>query len=263
VLAASGCVDRPGGEPDAVPDAVPDAAPTSVAPSSSIAWEGVLRAGAAEVIEPPVDPQPGARLVHLRDVDDVVVIFSDRPTRREGELRPDEFVALWHTGAFGTDPPNAAVLIDGQALAVELTGAALDTVARTLSLTTVPLDGSPWLPTGEHGSVALFVDAFAADPDSQITDSVTQSNVKVIGEAPAMAMGSLYQTIAGAMQKGATGPPDSAYSTPAELAAPGGTEVGAGATTTTAPMDPPWWATGPTPTQAGVLALNPQNWGMS
>ncbi|WDE08818.1 RebB family R body protein [Thalassomonas viridans] len=31
---------------------------------------------------------------------------------------------------------------------------------------------------------------------SQITDAVTQSNVKVVGEAPAMAMGSLYQTMA-------------------------------------------------------------------
>lgn len=27
-----------------------------------------------------------------------------------------------------------------------------------------------------------------------VTDAVTQSNVKVVGEAPAMAMGSLYQT---------------------------------------------------------------------
>ncbi|MCY4045415.1 MAG: RebB family R body protein [Cellvibrionales bacterium] len=31
---------------------------------------------------------------------------------------------------------------------------------------------------------------------TQITDAVTQSNVKVVGEAPAMAMGSLYQTMA-------------------------------------------------------------------
>ncbi|OHX12592.1 RebB family R body protein [Chromobacterium sphagni] len=30
--------------------------------------------------------------------------------------------------------------------------------------------------------------------NSQITDAVTQSNVKVLGEAPAMAMGSLFQT---------------------------------------------------------------------
>lgn len=31
--------------------------------------------------------------------------------------------------------------------------------------------------------------------NSQITDAVTQSNVKVIGEAPAMALGSLYQAL--------------------------------------------------------------------
>ncbi|WP_210418557.1 RebB family R body protein [Aliikangiella coralliicola] len=41
-----------------------------------------------------------------------------------------------------------------------------------------------------------------ADPtlvNSQITDAVTQTNTKVLGEAPAMAMGSLYQTIGNAI----------------------------------------------------------------
>ena len=32
--------------------------------------------------------------------------------------------------------------------------------------------------------------------NSQITDAVTQSNVKVIAEGPAMAMGSIFQTMA-------------------------------------------------------------------
>ncbi|PWG04174.1 RebB family R body protein [Polaribacter aquimarinus] len=32
--------------------------------------------------------------------------------------------------------------------------------------------------------------------NSQITDAVTQSNVKVVGEAPAMAMGNVYQSLA-------------------------------------------------------------------
>lgn len=41
----------------------------------------------------------------------------------------------------------------------------------------------------------------AAAPDStgvnsQITDAVTQANVKVLGEAPAMAMGTVYQVMA-------------------------------------------------------------------
>lgn len=31
--------------------------------------------------------------------------------------------------------------------------------------------------------------------NSQITDAITQTNIKVVAEAPAMAMGSLYQTI--------------------------------------------------------------------
>jgi len=35
--------------------------------------------------------------------------------------------------------------------------------------------------------------------NEQITDSVTQVNQKVLGEAPAMALGSLYQTMANAL----------------------------------------------------------------
>ncbi|OHX12590.1 RebB family R body protein [Chromobacterium sphagni] len=38
--------------------------------------------------------------------------------------------------------------------------------------------------------------AFPTSVNNQITDAVTQSNVKVLGEAPAMAMGSIYQTMA-------------------------------------------------------------------
>lgn len=38
--------------------------------------------------------------------------------------------------------------------------------------------------------------AYPTAVNSQITDAVTQANVKVIGEAPAMAMGSLYANLA-------------------------------------------------------------------
>ncbi|KLB14280.1 RebB family R body protein, partial [Xanthomonas hortorum] len=38
--------------------------------------------------------------------------------------------------------------------------------------------------------------AFPTAVNDQITDAVTQSNVKVIGEAPAMAMGTIYQSMA-------------------------------------------------------------------
>ncbi|MEN9658103.1 MAG: hypothetical protein RL571_1568 [Pseudomonadota bacterium] len=38
--------------------------------------------------------------------------------------------------------------------------------------------------------------SFPTSVNDQITDAVTQSNVKVLGEAPAMAMGTLFQTMA-------------------------------------------------------------------
>lgn len=38
--------------------------------------------------------------------------------------------------------------------------------------------------------------AFPTPVNDQITDSVTQANVKVLADAPAMAMGSLYQALA-------------------------------------------------------------------
>lgn len=40
------------------------------------------------------------------------------------------------------------------------------------------------------------VTAFPTPVNSQITDAVTQENVKVLGEAPAMAMGTIYQALA-------------------------------------------------------------------
>jgi len=41
--------------------------------------------------------------------------------------------------------------------------------------------------------------AFPTSVNDQITDSVTQSNVEVLGDAPAQAMGSLYQATAQAL----------------------------------------------------------------
>jgi hypothetical protein len=38
--------------------------------------------------------------------------------------------------------------------------------------------------------------AFPTSVNDQITDAVTETNVKVLGEAPAMAMGALYQAMA-------------------------------------------------------------------
>ena len=45
--------------------------------------------------------------------------------------------------------------------------------------------------------------AFPTAVNSQITDSVTQANVKVLGDAPAVAMGNLYQATAQALANAA------------------------------------------------------------
>lgn len=45
--------------------------------------------------------------------------------------------------------------------------------------------------------------AFPTAVNSQITDSVTQSNVQVVAEAPAIAMGNLYQATAQALSNAA------------------------------------------------------------
>lgn len=45
--------------------------------------------------------------------------------------------------------------------------------------------------------------AFPTAVNSQITDAVTQSNVKVVADAPAVAMGNLYQATAQALANAA------------------------------------------------------------
>ena len=45
--------------------------------------------------------------------------------------------------------------------------------------------------------------AFPTAVNNQITDSVTQANVKVLGDAPAVAMGNLYQATAQALSNAA------------------------------------------------------------
>ncbi len=45
--------------------------------------------------------------------------------------------------------------------------------------------------------------AFPTALNSQITDAVTQSNVKVLGDSPAVAMGNLYQATAQALANAA------------------------------------------------------------
>lgn len=54
-------------------------------------------------------------------------------------------------------------------------------------------------PTAVNSQITDAVESGSTTVNSQITDAVTQANVKVLGEAPAMAMGTVYQTLAQAV----------------------------------------------------------------
>ena len=123
-----------------------------------------------------------------------VTAFSDRPDRLAVPIHAQDFVALWAAGAddFAHDPPNAglSVIVDGklETAIVELNRPVLqgDTIHYDVTI----LEG----PVPQRGEVAsLFVDAFPTTVNGQITDAVTHANTKVLGDAPAMAMGNLYQ----------------------------------------------------------------------
>jgi len=59
-------------------------------------------------------------------------LFTSRPVRTVGHMVTPDMVAIWHTGSFAKDPPNATVSVfskDGSAVSdavVELTSATLD-----------------------------------------------------------------------------------------------------------------------------------------
>ena len=52
-------------------------------------------------------------------------------------------------------------------------------------------------------AITVGVNAFPTSVNNQITDSVTQANVKVLGDAPAMAMGNLFQATSQALSNAA------------------------------------------------------------
>lgn len=183
-------------------------------------WDAVVESGAVTVVTNE-DPALGwSQAIELTDVDPQVSLFADRPTRLAGDMDLRELLALWYGGAFGSDPPNAAVVIDGSTTAVELDAAVYDPANRRIAFKVDRLDDvdgapGPSIPVGAHGRTALFIDAFAGGPIAS-GDSPIPPTVKVLGDAPAMAMGQLYQTVAtslGLLAENATAPtaPESMY----------------------------------------------------
>ena len=125
-----------------------------------------------------------------------VLAFTERPDRAQAILPVAALAAGWPIFGFDQLPPNASVTVTGQTpTAVTVTAPA---ITEDGALRLQVLDDTP--PTG--GPAAVTIDA--AVVNAQITDSVTQTNVKVVGETPAMALATTYQTISSTLTEAAT-----------------------------------------------------------
>jgi len=144
------------------------------------------------------------QVLTLKEDNPLVLYFSDRPNRLTGHMTKKRFLKLWNDGveSFKKNPPNAvlSILNDESVnnVVVELFLPVVD--GRTWKYTVKILSGN--LPK-TFSSSSLFIDAFPTTVNSQITDSVTQVNTKVLGDAPAVAMGNLYHATAQALSNAA------------------------------------------------------------
>ena len=180
-------------------------------------WEAVLVGGPADLHRAPVElsDRGSGAILEMTGLQDRVTVFSDRPQRLAGTMEVHELVTLWAGGVFSEDPPNAAVVSGSDVLAVELTGAVWDPGSSTIWFSIRPLDPDADAallnePSAEH--TQLFIDGFATPVDDQVTDAVTQSNVKVVGTAPAQGMGLTYQSLADSVGLDTADAQRSAYS---------------------------------------------------
>jgi hypothetical protein len=133
----------------------------------------VQRAGSGSISS---DGQGGFSLV-MNDTSDLVW-FSDRPDRKAGTLKADDFLALWQTDEFSHDPPNAALEVDGFAYPVELVSVKHDEPSSTFTYKVAELHEPPSLSVLEAGTLremdfgaaTLFIDSSPTSVNPQVTD---------------------------------------------------------------------------------------------
>lgn len=134
-----------------------------------------------------VEQRDGKTFVLLSDPTEAL-FFTDRPFHRRLDVGPEAIVGSWSLLGFSLEAPNAAISVDSGAP----TFATISDPAWTVD------GGIRWRVVGgeipSEGPAALLIDDGAVDP--QVTDAVTQTNVTVVGEAPAQAMASYYQAMA-------------------------------------------------------------------
>ena len=106
----------------------------------------------------------------IKNADDYVSYFSDRPKRQAGSISLKEFINMWSNKTiknnFAVSPPNAAIIVVTKAgerkkVVVEVTNPILQ--KNRLSYDLKAIEAHP-LPTGELKHVTLFFDDISWNP---------------------------------------------------------------------------------------------------
>jgi hypothetical protein len=128
-------------------------------------------------------------ILQIDDLSDKIILFSDRPNRIVQAQSIDDFIGNWSSGSvsFQADPPNAALVIlaggKEDVFEIELLNSHYDRDENRLSYNFTFLNktsSSSDLPSNLEQPV-LIIDSFPTTVNSQVTDAVTQPNVKAIG----------------------------------------------------------------------------------
>lgn len=116
-------------------------------------------------------------------------LFTERPIRSALPVAPETVVAMWPMFGFTEVPPNSAVMVTGQSPQILTFSNPAWTTSGAIRFEILNSDS-----LNINGPGSVVVDA--SNPvNSQVTDSITQTNTKVLGDSAAQAMGSLYQSI--------------------------------------------------------------------
>ena len=123
-----------------------------------------------------------------------VELFTERPNRASIEVNGQSVVALWQLFGFSENPPNVAFMVPGNSPVIATLNYPAWTSTDSIRMEVV--SSADPIPTGTGAVVIDGSDAV----NSQVTDSITQANTKVLGDAPAVASGNLYEQTAQALQ---------------------------------------------------------------
>ena len=119
-----------------------------------------------------------------------VELFTERPNRASIEVNGESVVALWQLFGFSENPPNVALMVPGNSPIIATLNYPAWTSSDSIRMEVV--SSADPIPTGIGAVVIDGSDAV----NTQVTDAITQANTKVLGDAPAIATGNLYEQTA-------------------------------------------------------------------